>query len=288
MSEPSTRIPEDWPLKAYKNLDFLNSDAAREIRVLCEMTEPRLRFREEKIEDTIVLFGSARIRPPEVAKKALRDLEAELKDPDAPSPAEARALRQARSGVRSAAYYDAAVALAERLTRWSMELEDHGRRFVVCSGGGPGIMEAANKGARQAGGKSVGLGISLPMEQGINEHVTETLSFEFHYFFVRKYWFVCLAKALVAFPGGFGTLDELFETLTLVQTGKTGHRPPVVLFGADFWNGVVDFDALLEWGTIGEDDFKLFRVVDSVDEAFDYITAELTRRYLDGPGGPHG
>ncbi len=275
MSDTSTSIPREWPLKAYKNLDFLNSDEAREIRVLCEMTEPRLRFLEEKIEDTIVLFGSARIRPAAEAERTLRELEAAVADPDSPSPAEAQALRQARAGLRAAPYYEAAAELAEKLTRWSMGLDNHGRHFVVCSGGGPGIMEAANLGAQRAGGKSIGLGISLPMEQGVNEYVPEALRFEFHYFFVRKYWFVLMARALVAFPGGFGTLDELFETLTLVQTGKTAHQPPVVLFGSEFWNEIVNFDALVEWGTISPEDLKLFHVADTVDEAFEFITGCL-------------
>jgi uncharacterized protein (TIGR00730 family) len=173
-----------------------------------------------------------------------------IKDPENLTVEEKRSLQQAERAIKSAPYYDAAVQLSESLTRWSMSLsKDHQRRFLICSGGGPGIMEAANLGAHNAGGKSVGLGISLPFEQGVNEYIPKELQFEFHYFFVRKYWFVLLAKALVAFPGGFGTMDELFETLTLVQTKKIKEVPPIVLFGSEFWNDVCDFDALVKWGT---------------------------------------
>ncbi len=281
MSLPRECSRDEWPLKAYKNLDFLNSDEARKIRVLCEMTEPGLRFAEEKIEDTIVLFGSARIRPIEIAEKHLRELEETIQDPENPSPSEKRALHLAQCGVRSAPYYTAAVELSEELTKWSMSLPDGDKsRFTICSGGGPGIMEAANRGAHNVGGKSVGLGISLPFEQGVNQYIPDDLKFEFHYFFVRKYWFVLLAKALIAFPGGFGTMDELFELLTLVQTRKIAAGPPVVLFGSEFWNSVVKFDALVEWGTISPDDLKLFKIIDTVEEARDYIIEQLTTRYL--------
>ncbi|MFP4069174.1 MAG: LOG family protein [Opitutales bacterium] len=276
---------EGWPLKAYKNLDFLNSDAARSIRVLCEFTEPGPRFAAQGVRDTIVLFGSARLRAPDVAQAELEALESELKDPDNPSPAEKRALHTARCNVRSAPYYTAAVELAEELTKWSMSLSEDGQshRFTICSGGGPGIMEAANRGAHQAGGKSVGLGISLPFEQGVNDYIPHELKFEFHYFFVRKFWFVSMAKALIAFPGGFGTLDELFETLTLIQTKKVDAAPPIVLFGSEFWNEVVNFDALVKWGTISPEDPKLFRIIDTVDEARDYIIEELTKRFMNHP-----
>lgn len=281
MSLPRDCSRDEWPLKAYKNLDFLNSDNARSIRVLCEMTEPGLRFAEEKIEDTIVLFGSARLKPLEVAQKELADLKTSIADPANMSPAEKHALHQAECGVKAAPYYDAAVQLAEELTKWSMALpESDKRRFIICSGGGPGIMEAANRGAHNVGGKSIGLGISLPFEQGVNEYIPDDLQFEFHYFFVRKYWFVLLAKALVAFPGGFGTMDELFETLTLVQTKKIEEVPPIVLFGSEFWNSVVNFDALVEWGTISPEDVNLFKVIDTVEEARDYIIEQLTERFL--------
>jgi uncharacterized protein (TIGR00730 family) len=231
-----------------------------------------------------VLFGSARIKPLDRANKDLDEVRAAIVDPDNPTKEEQRKLHAALSQLEAAPYYEAAVKLSESLTRWSMNLhQDHKRRFLICSGGGPGIMEAANRGAQQAGGKSIGLGISLPFEQGVNEYIPEDLKFEFHYFFVRKYWFVLLAKALVAFPGGFGTLDELFEVLTLVQTKKISKVPPIVLFGSEFWNSVVDFDALIKWGTISPEDVELFRVVDTVEEAHDYIVKCLTERFLEQP-----
>ena len=279
MSDSKQCSRDEWPIKAYKDLNFLNSDGARNIRVLAEMTEPGIRFTEEQVKDTIVLFGSARIVPAEVAEAQLAKVQAEISDQ--PTIEEKRALHLAQSAVKAAPYYNMAVDLAEELTKWTMSLtpEDQ-HRFMICSGGGPGIMEAANRGAHKAGGKSIGLGISLPFEQGVNEYVPKNLQFEFHYFFVRKYWFVTMAKALVAFPGGFGTLDELFETLTLVQTGKTAEKPVIVLFGSEFWNSVVNFDSLVEWGTISPEDLDLFTVVDTVEEARDSIIEQLTERYL--------
>jgi uncharacterized protein (TIGR00730 family) len=281
MTLPTDSSRDQWPLKAYKNLDFLNSDPARNIRILCEMTEPGLRFAKQSVEDTIVLFGSARTKPIVVAEKELAVIKSAIKDPENLTVEEKRSLQQAECAIKSAPYYDAAVQLSESLTRWSMSLsKDHQRRLLICSGGGPGIMEAANLGAHNAGGKSVGLGISLPFEQGVNEYIPKELQFEFHYFFVRKYWFVLLAKALVAFPGGFGTMDELFETLTLVQTKKIEEVPPIVLFGSEFWNDVCDFDALVKWGTISPEDIALFKIVDTVEEAHDYIVDCLTERFL--------
>ncbi|MDQ8194949.1 LOG family protein [Coraliomargarita sp. SDUM461004] len=281
MTLPPERSRDDWPQKAYNNRDFLNSDPARSIRVLCEMTEPGLRFAKEKVEDTIVLFGSARIKPLEIAEEQLATVQARIKNPDKLTIEEARSLHQATCSVQSAPYYEAAVKLSESLTQWSLNLPgEHQDRFLICSGGGPGIMEAANLGAHNVGGKSIGLGISLPFEQGVNPYIPEELKFEFHYFFVRKYWFVLLAKALVAFPGGFGTMDELFETLTLVQTKKIEKLPPIVLFGSEFWNDVVNFDALVKWGTISPEDVDLFKIVDTVEEAHDYIVNCLTERFL--------
>jgi uncharacterized protein (TIGR00730 family) len=281
MTLPRECSRDEWPLKAYKNLDFLNSDPARSIRVLCEMTEPGLRFAEEKVEDTIVLFGSARTKPVQLAEQQLATVQARIKDPKNLTVEEARSLHQAKCSVQSAPYYEAAVQLSESLTKWSMSLPDeHQNRFLICSGGGPGIMEAANLGAHRIGGKSVGLGISLPFEQGVNDYIPEELKFEFHYFFVRKFWFVSMAKALVAFPGGFGTMDELFETLTLIQTKKVEQAPPIILFGSEFWNDVVNFDALVKWGTISPEDVDLFRIVDTVEEAHNYIVKSLTERFL--------
>jgi hypothetical protein len=281
MTAPTQCSRDEWPIKAYKDLNFLNSDAARNIRVLCEMTEPGLRFAEEKIKDTIVLFGSARIVPVHVADAQLKTVQASICDLEYPTADEQRSLQKALSTVKAAPYYDMAAELAEELTKWSMNLpKEDMRRFIICSGGGPGIMEAANRGAHNAGGKSIGLGISLPFEQGVNEYIPDKLKFEFHYFFVRKYWFVLMAKALVAFPGGFGTMDELFETLTLVQTGKVTDAPPIILFGSEFWNSVVNFDALVEWGTISPEDLQLFTIVDTVEQARDAIIEQLSARFL--------
>lgn len=284
MYDSKDRTHGEWPTKAYKDLNFLNSRPARNIRVLCELTEPGLRFEEERIEDTIVLFGSARIRPPEEAQARLEQVEARIADPDAPTPEEANALREAKAAVKAAPYYNAAMELAEALTLWSKNIpKETQRRFIICSGGGPGIMEAANRGASKANGLSIGLGISLPFEQGVNDYITENLKFEFHYFFVRKYWFVLLAKSLVAFPGGFGTLDELFETLTLAQTGKIKEPPPIVLFGREFWDSVINLDALVEWGTISPKDKDLVKVVDTVEEAKTHIIDRLTGQFLTRP-----
>lgn len=275
--------PEQYPVfeKAYKNLDFLTSPHARSIRVQCELTEPEVRFREHQVENTIVLFGSARIPPPSIAKKNLKNIEDEVSQSKSLSREQKRNLDHTRKMIRSAHYYKEATQLSHDLTKWSLEKISPGpKRFYICSGGGPGIMEAASRGAYEAGGKSVGLGISLPFEQHLNVYTTPELGFEFHYFFVRKYWFLYLAKALVVFPGGFGTLDELFEMLTLVQTQKTQKYMPVVLYGSEFWNDVINFEALVEWGVISKEDLDLFRVYDSVEETRDYLIQELTHYYL--------
>jgi len=274
------------PEKAYKNLEFLNSSDARHIRVLCEFVEPRSRFRRLRIRDTIVFFGSARTPDPEKANAALASLEKEAAAVESPSVELQVQLEKARRGVRNARYYHDAAALAQRLTEWSGELPRKGHRFVVCSGGGPGIMEAANRGAHVAGGRSVALNISLPFEQAGNPYHTPELAFEFHYFFVRKFWFVYLAKALIVFPGGFGTMDELFEVLTLVQTQKSAKTMPIVLYGREFWKEIINFDALVEWGVISPGDLDLFKFCDSVDEAFDYLTTKLHELYLEPGTGP--
>lgn len=274
------RIHESWPLKAYKNLDFLNSPEARQIRILCELEETERRFREENVEDTIVMFGSARTLSAKEAESRLRGLEKRAEGNSNPPPELQEELRLARANLRNAPFYDHAMNLSRELTQWSMSLKDRRRRFLVCSGGGPGIMEAANRGARKAGGASIGLGISLPFEQSLNPYITRDLQFEFHYFFIRKYWFIYLAKALIVFPGGFGTMDELFETLTLIQTRKVEKRLPIVLFGSEFWNKVLNFDTFVEWGVISPADLNLFRVIDTVEEARDYIVDFLTREHL--------
>jgi uncharacterized protein (TIGR00730 family) len=271
------------PEKAYKNLDFLNSPAARTIRVLAEFLEPAARFKKHRIHDTIVFFGSSRLKDRTSALADLEKVRAGL-PPRRRSSKQKRLLRQARTAVDMSRYYEDAMELARLLTNWSISLGRGKRRFIVCSGGGPGIMEAANRGATvNSKGHSVGLNISIPFEQYPNEYITPGLSFEFHYFFIRKYWFLYLAKALVAFPGGFGTLDELFEVLTLIQTQKIKKKLPVLVYGSEFWKKVVDFDALVEEGTIDEEDLKLFHMSDSPEDAFEYLKETLTREYLKGP-----
>jgi uncharacterized protein (TIGR00730 family) len=259
------------PQKAYKNLEFLNSPDARTIRVLCEFIEPRGRFRAHGVRDTVVFFGSARTPDKTTAINALAEAE------KAGVPA---GIARAKRDLQMARYYEEAAELAERLTRWSLSIPKNGHHFVVCSGGGPGIMEAANRGAERAGGRSVSLNISLPHEQHPNPYVTRELALEFHYFFVRKFWFVYLAKALIVFPGGFGTFDELFEVLTLIQTRKTQKKMPVVIYGSDYWSEVVNFNAFVKWGMISEEDLQLFRFCDTVDDAFTYLRDELTAQYL--------
>jgi hypothetical protein len=227
----------------------------------------------EGIENTIVFFGSARAKAPEEAARLLAEAQANADANPADAAASAQLLRLERT-VALSRYYNEIRDLAGRVTAWG---KDHEKGYVVASGGGPGIMEATNRGASDVeGGRSIGLGISLPFEQGVNPWVTESLAFEFHYFFTRKYWFLYHCKALVIRPGGFGTLDEFFETLTLLQTGKITKRLPIVLYGRAYWEDVLNLEAMARWGTISEKDLELFVVVDTVAEAYDYITKELS------------
>tara|TARA_R100000027_G_scaffold67028_2_gene64275 strand:- start:2670 stop:3557 length:888 start_codon:yes stop_codon:yes gene_type:complete len=263
--------PNPTPEKAYKNLDFLNSSPARPIRVLCELTEPGVRLNQEGVRNTIVFFGSARNPAPENAEQLLADLEDKDNAPPLSDEVQSQVKTRRLQIERAAKYYRASKDLSQKLTEWSMAQTDSSKQFHICSGGGPGIMEAANRGAREAGGKSVGLGISLPFEQNLNAYCDPELSFNFHYFFLRKYWFLYHAKALVVFPGGFGTFDELFEMLTLVQTQKTTKKIQFLLFGREFWENTVNFSSLVEWGTISPEDLGLFQIIDSVEEAFDIL-----------------
>jgi hypothetical protein len=282
-TNPPPRVPipaEGWPLKAYANAEFLKSADARLIRVMCEMTEPAVRLRKYQIENTLVFFGSARIKPPEVAQQELDALHAEIHQKPALTREQKQRLDRAQQAVLSAPYYEKARELARGLTQWSLSLPDPARRFPICTGGGPGIMEAANRGAHEAGGPSLGLGISLPAEQHVNPYCTPELTFEFHYFFVRKYWLFYLAKALIVFPGGFGTMDELFEILTLIQTKKTRKYVPVILFGSEFWQPLINWDHFLDRGVISEEDLSLFRICDTVREAQDYLISELTKYHV--------
>jgi uncharacterized protein (TIGR00730 family) len=256
-------------VKAYLKESFLNSRDARPLRILAEYLEPKSRFDHHKIDDTIVFMGSARLLSREAAEAELRVAEAEQGD-----------VERARMRLAMSRYYEDSRELARRLTDWSKQLADEERRFVVCTGGGPGIMEAANRGASEAKGMNIGLTISLPFEEFDNRYTTRELSFHFHYFFMRKFWFIYLAKALIVFPGGFGTLDELFEVLTLRQTNKMRKHLTVVLFGTQYWDDVMDLDALVRYGTIDAGDLKLFHRTDSVDEAYDIVTRELTQYAL--------
>jgi len=262
------------PPKAYDNLEFLNSPAARHIRILCEYEETRQRFLRYGVRHTLVFFGSARIRPRAEAEANLRHARAQAEaHPD--DEAAAALLQRAKAVVKLSPYYDAATELSRRLTEWSISREGR-RSYYVTSGGGPGIMEAANRGAAEVeGGKSLGLGISLPFEQGVNEFVTPELAFEFHYFFTRKLWFLYLSKGMCIFPGGFGTMDEFFETLTLLQTGKIKKHMPIVLFGTDYWGKILNLEAMAEFGTISPRDLELVHRTDSVDSAFECLTSNL-------------
>ena len=231
---------------AYKNEKFLDSPDARAVRILSEYLEPYSHFRRQRIRDTIVFFGSARPEETEFLKR----------------------------------YYQDARTLARMLTEWSEQLPDNSRRFVICTGGGPGIMEAANRGAQDAKGKTIGLNIGLPFEQMPNPYITPDLSFQFHYFFMRKFWFAYLAKAMVFFPGGFGTMDELMEVLTLVQTQKVNKKVVIVLYGSQFWKEVIHFEALLQYKTISPGDLESFQYADDPETALRILQEGLTKYYL--------
>ncbi|MBM4161987.1 MAG: TIGR00730 family Rossman fold protein [Ignavibacteria bacterium] len=281
------------PQKAYKNLEFLNSPDARVIRLISEFLEPARRFRQQSVRDTIVFFGSARTRPRREVLSKLKRLQRRAQGVKSASKAVQRAIEAAQVDLEVSRYYEDAVKLARLLTEWSKKLYQQ-NRFVICSGGGPGIMEAANRGAKLAGGRSIGLNISLPFEQSANKFVTNGLDFEFHYFFMRKFWFVYLAKALVMFPGGFGTMDEIFEVLTLLQTGKIKKKMTVLLYGKAYWEEVLNFQKLVDLHMISPDELKLFTFADSPEEAYRYLIKELKRNYpnettesngvLSGPG----
>jgi len=261
--------------KAYGNKEFMFSKDARVLRILAEYMHPEHQFKKNSVHHTIIFFGSARIKSREQYDGIIDDL----------TEARGRASRLQREEIRlalakvrkervMAQYYHAAEELSKRLTNWAMTLPPS-QRFVICSGGGPGIMEAANKGATDAGGLSIGLNISLPFEQYPNPYITDALNFEFHYFFMRKYWFAYLAKALVIFPGGFGTLDELMELLTLVQTEKIKKEMPIIVYGEKFWKKVINFDHLVRTGMISAEDLSVLHFVNSPSEAFRVLKKRL-------------
>jgi uncharacterized protein (TIGR00730 family) len=266
----------DHPL-AYEDQEFLNSADARPIRILAEYLDPLRRFKAHNIQDTVVFFGSARVSSRMLAQRNLTRLLNKTGRPQADYKA---ALKRRKKALEWSRYYEDARSLAKQLTNWSLTLDAQRHRFVVCSGGGPGIMEAANRGAMEAGGKSIGLNIRLPFEQAPNRYITKDLVFNFHYFFMRKFWFAYLAKALVIFPGGFGTIDEMFEILTLAQTRKLSKKLLVILYGSEYWNDVLHLEPLAEWGAINEEDLKLLCRVDSVPEAFEELKAHLTKHHI--------
>jgi uncharacterized protein (TIGR00730 family) len=302
------QIPKPFrsPL-AYENPHFIHSPDGRTLRIFAEYWEPLARFRKERIQDTVVFFGSARFASMDAANQQMALLEksggAKLAPPEE-QPAgsgivsatddELEAItgvdergelslkvKRAHAAIEMARYYEDARKLAHMLTKWSMSIQSKRKRFVVTSGGGPGIMEAANLGAWEAGGKTIGLNIRLPFEQMPNPYITPELNFEFHYFFMRKYWFAYLAKALVVFPGGFGTMDEMFELLTLAQTGKLAKKMLVIIYGREYWNRIVNLKALADWGAISPKDLDLFQFVDTPEEGFEALKAGLTQHHLE-------
>jgi uncharacterized protein (TIGR00730 family) len=278
---------------AFHDAAFLESDEARPIRIMAEYLEPLRRFKAQNIQDTVVFFGSARIRSRDRAEEAVTRLEQQLlhrttragkasgrKAAARPTQAQRIALSRARRAVTMSRYYEDARKLAHLLTEWSLSLGFEHHRFVVCSGGGPGIMEAANRGAFEAGGKSIGLNIKLPFEQGLNEYTTHGLGFQFHYFFMRKLWFAYLAKALVVFPGGFGTLDEMYEILTLAQTQKLSKKLAVVLYGPDYWNEVMNIGPMAQWGMISPEDLNYLQPASTPEQAFTILRDFLVANHL--------
>jgi uncharacterized protein (TIGR00730 family) len=282
-------IPPKRAQKAYLNPQFLKSRDARIVRMMCEYLEPLQRFQKLDVRETIVFFGSARARPPVAVKTEYEAVLEEKKKAGGKVPKALRArAAKLEADMKLSIYYEEAAELSAMLTQWAKSL-GQGKRFVICSGGGPGIMEAANRGASErAGGPTVGLAISLPNEERPNPFITPDLLFEFHYFFMRKLWFAYLACGLVIFPGGFGTMDELFEILTLVQTHKIGRPLPIVLYGKKFWGDFLDLQALVRWGTISPKDLNLFRICDSPKEAFEHLKVQLTRFYPKPQQWQHG
>src|ERR1700688_3864158 len=261
---------------AYQNEPFLNSPDGRILRLLSEYSEPLSRFRREQIQDTVVFFGSARIHSHDKASNRLTELRGA-----ASAVQQAKDLKRAEAAVDMARYYEDARKLARLLTEWSTQIPAKRHRFVVTTGGGPGIMEAANLGAHEAGGKTIGLNINLPFEQNPNSYITPSLNFEFHYFFMRKFWFAYLAKALVIFPGGFGTLDELFEILTLARTEKLAKKIVVVIYASSYWKKIINFDAMVDAGVIAAPDLELFQYADDPETALAILQEKLTKYFLE-------
>jgi uncharacterized protein (TIGR00730 family) len=275
--------PQHAPKVSHRDAKFLDSVPARPIRILGEYIHPLVQLKNEGIGDTIVMFGSARIEPHETAQARYTRLKrAKTRKMSEQALNQHRAaLRNAKSSLEMSRYYEEARQLSHKLTSWSLTLGPKPRRFVVCSGGGPGIMEAANRGAYEAGGKSVGLSIELPHEQCANPYISPELSFNFKYFFMRKLWFAQIAKALIVFPGGFGTMDELWEMLTLLQTGKLPKHNLILIYGRKYWDEVLNWKAMVRSGTINQEDYELLQFADTVDDAFDRIRAGLEKYHMD-------
>jgi hypothetical protein len=284
MSEQKQKLkPQHAPKAPHEDPKFLASTPARPLRILAEYTNPLVQLKREGIGDTIVMFGSARLDSHEVAAARMTRLkERKTSKLNASEKTKHRAaLREAKSALEMSRYYEEARQLAHKITTWSLSLGPRPRRFVICSGGGPGIMEAANRGAYEAGGKSIGLSIELPHEQFANPYISPELSFNFHYFFMRKLWFAQIAKALIVFPGGFGTMDELWEMMTLLQTGKLAKNSLILIYGRKYWNEVLNLKAMVRWGTINENEYKLLHFADTVDEAFEVVRAGLEKYHMD-------
>src|SRR3984893_5964351 len=274
--------PMHAPKVPHEDPAFLESTAARPIRILAEYLHPLVQLKKEGIGDTIVMFGSARIESRESAQARLGRLKnkpsGKLTVPDR---AKHRAtIRDAKSALEMSRYYEEARELSHRITTWALTLGTRPRRFVICSGGGPGIMEAANRGALEAGGKSIGLSIELPHEQFANPYISPELSLNFHYFFMRKLWFAQIAKALVVFPGGFGTMDEMWEMMTLLQTGKLPKHNLILIYGRKYWHDVLNLKAMVRWGTINQSEYDLLQFADTVDEAFEVIRSGLEKYHM--------
>ena len=268
MSEDNTKD------RFYFNKELLGSPQGRSIRILAEYYGPLKKIKKNRINDTIVFFGSARIKSPEQAEQDFKSLQNSNNDKDK---------LIAKKNIEMSKYYERANKLSKELTLWSKSLKSKKSRYIIASGGGGGIMEAANRGAHEAGGISIGLTISLPFESSGNKFITNDLDLKFHYFFMRKFWFMYLAKGIVVWPGGFGTLDEVMETLTLIQTKKITKKLPIVLFGKEFWNSVINWNYLVECGTISKEDLDLFLITDSIEKAFEYLTTNIQKDNLKGP-----
>ena len=274
--------PQHAPKAPHQDPVFLESTAARPLRILAEYLHPLVQLKNEGIGDTIVMFGSARIESRETVQARLNRLQ---KKPHARASKAERlkhraALREAKNALEMSRYYEEARELSHRITSWALTLGPRPRRFVICSGGGPGIMEAANRGATEAGGKSIGLSIELPHEQFANAYISPELSLNFHYFFMRKLWFAQIAKALIVFPGGFGTMDELWEMLTLLQTGKLPKHNLILIYGRKYWDEVLNFRAMVRWGMINQEEYDLLQFADNVDDAFARVREGLEKYHM--------